>query len=48
MLAAFKADVLTLSRIFVDAILATLRNWEQGRRRPTGPSRALLFLVPRR
>lgn len=25
--------------------VATLRNWEQGRRRPTGPSRALLFLV---
>ena len=25
--------------------LATLRNWEQRRRRPTGPSRALLLLV---
>jgi putative transcriptional regulator len=25
--------------------VATLRNWEQGRRRPAGPSRALLFLV---
>jgi putative transcriptional regulator len=25
--------------------VATLRNWEQGRRRPTGPSRALLRLV---
>jgi putative transcriptional regulator len=25
--------------------VATLRNWEQGRRRPTGPSRALLNLV---
>ena len=25
--------------------IATLRNWEQGRRRPNGPSRALLGLV---
>jgi putative transcriptional regulator len=25
--------------------VATLRNWEQGRRRPRGPSRALLSLV---
>jgi putative transcriptional regulator len=25
--------------------VATLRNWEQGRRRPRGPSRALLTLV---
>jgi putative transcriptional regulator len=25
--------------------VATLRNWEQGRRRPAGPSRALLTLV---
>ncbi len=25
--------------------ISTLRNWEQGRRRPTGPSRALLRLV---
>lgn len=25
--------------------VATIRNWEQGRRRPTGPSRALLLLV---
>ncbi len=25
--------------------VATLRNWEQRRRRPTGPSRALLNLV---
>jgi putative transcriptional regulator len=27
--------------------VATLRNWEQGRRRPAGPSRALLTLVDR-
>ena len=26
---------------------ATLRNWEQGRRRPRGPSRALLHIVER-
>ncbi|MBI2894281.1 MAG: helix-turn-helix domain-containing protein [Deltaproteobacteria bacterium] len=25
--------------------VATIRNWEQGRRRPAGPSRALLMLV---
>ncbi|MBI2895933.1 MAG: helix-turn-helix domain-containing protein [Deltaproteobacteria bacterium] len=25
--------------------VGTIRNWEQGRRRPTGPSRALLRLV---
>ena len=24
---------------------ATLRNWEQGRRRPTGPARALLRIL---
>jgi len=24
---------------------ATLRNWEQGRRQPTGPARALLRIV---
>lgn len=27
---------------------ATLQNWEQGRRRPTGPSRVLLALIDRR
>jgi putative transcriptional regulator len=27
--------------------VATLRNWEQGRRRPTGPARALLTAVAR-
>jgi DNA-binding transcriptional regulator YiaG len=25
--------------------VGTLRNWEQGRRRPTGPARALLILI---
>ena len=25
--------------------LATLRNWEQGRRQPTGPARALLRAI---
>ena len=28
--------------------LGTLRNWEQGRRRPTGPARALLRIVDAR
>lgn len=27
---------------------ATVRNWEQGRRRPTGPARVLLSIVERR
>ena len=27
---------------------ATLLNWEQGRRRPTGPARVLLALIDRR
>ena len=26
---------------------ATLRNWEQGRRRPEGPARALLTIIDR-
>ncbi len=38
-----------LSQIQFSALLgvspATLRNWEQGRRRPTGPARALLRIV---
>lgn len=28
--------------------VATLRNWEQGRRRPTGPARVLLEIVQKR
>lgn len=28
--------------------VATLRNWEQGRRRPTGPARRLLDLIDKR
>ena len=37
-------------RTFADAIgvpVKTLRNWEQRRRRPTGPARVLLMLVQR-
>lgn len=29
----------------IDVQLATLRNWEQGRRVPTGPARALLRAI---
>jgi putative transcriptional regulator len=35
---------------FADAIgvpVKTLRNWEQGRRQPTGPARVLLALIAR-
>ena len=35
---------------FADAIgvpVKTVRNWEQGRRRPTGPARVLLSLIAR-
>ena len=28
--------------MMIDVSVATLRNWEQGRRRPEGPARALL------
>ncbi|CAN0584269.1 unnamed protein product, partial [Laminaria digitata] len=28
--------------------VATLRNWEQGRRAPTGPARKLLEIIDRR
>jgi len=31
----------------IDVHLATLRNWEQGRRQPTGPARALLKAIHR-
>lgn len=29
----------------IDVRVATLRNWEQGRREPTGPARALLRAI---
>jgi len=29
----------------IDVDLGTLRNWEQGRRQPTGPARALLRAI---
>ena len=29
----------------IDVQVATLRNWEQGRREPTGPARALLRAI---
>ena len=29
----------------IDAQLGTLRNWEQGRREPTGPAKALLRAI---
>ena len=29
----------------IDVNLATLRNWEQGRRQPTGPAKALLRAI---
>lgn len=29
----------------IDVRVATLRNWEQGRREPTGPARALLKAI---
>jgi putative transcriptional regulator len=37
-------------RTFADAIgvpVKTVRNWEQGRRKPTGPALVLLLLVQR-
>lgn len=35
-------------RTFAEAIgvpVKTLRNWEQGRRKPTGPARVLLLMI---
>src|SRR5690242_7173667 len=29
----------------IDVQVATLRNWEQGRREPTGPAKALLYAI---
>ncbi len=31
----------------IDVQVATLRNWEQGRRAPTGPARALIRAIDR-
>jgi putative transcriptional regulator len=31
--------------LLIDVQLATLRNWEQGRREPTGPAKALLRAI---
>ncbi len=31
--------------MLIDVQLATLRNWEQGRREPTGPAKALLRAI---
>ena len=31
----------------IDVQLSTLRNWEQGRRAPTGPARALIRAIER-
>ena len=36
-----QADFAALLRVE----LSTLRNWEQGRREPTGPAKALLFAI---
>ena len=42
-----KATGLTQARFatMIDVQLATLRNWEQGRREPTGPAKALLRAI---
>ena len=40
----------TTQRAFANSIgvpVKTLRNWEQGRRQPTGPARVLLALIAR-
>lgn len=31
----------------IDVEVSTLRNWEQGRREPTGPAKALLTVIDR-
>jgi putative transcriptional regulator len=41
---SFGATQLEFSRT-IGVSLATLRNWEQGRRRPQGPARILLLVV---
>ncbi|MNF44265.1 Antitoxin igA-2 [compost metagenome] len=42
-----KATGLTQARFaaLIDVQLGTLRNWEQGRREPTGPAKALLKAI---
>lgn len=42
-----KATGLTQARFaeIIDVQVATLRNWEQGRREPTGPAKALLRAI---
>lgn len=42
-----QATGLTQARFadLIDVQLATLRNWEQGRREPTGPAKALLRAI---
>ncbi len=42
-----KATGLTQAKFaaLIDVQLATLRNWEQGRRDPTGPAKALLKAI---
>ncbi|MGN8277779.1 helix-turn-helix domain-containing protein [Pseudomonas sp. SMV71] len=42
-----KATGLTQARFaaLIDVQLGTLRNWEQGRREPTGPAKALLRAI---
>ncbi|UZE21977.1 helix-turn-helix domain-containing protein [Pseudomonas sp. B21-056] len=42
-----KATGLTQAKFaaLIDVQLGTLRNWEQGRRAPTGPARALLRAI---
>lgn len=42
-----KATGLTQAKFanMIDVQLATLRNWEQGRREPTGPAKALLRAI---
>ncbi|MEZ1318133.1 helix-turn-helix domain-containing protein [Pseudomonas fluorescens] len=42
-----RTDGLTQARFaaLIDVQLSTLRNWEQGRREPTGPAKALLKAI---
>jgi hypothetical protein len=43
----FKETVMTRFARLLDVDVGTLRNWEQGRRHPTGPARALLGAIKR-
>lgn len=48
---AIRASTGLSQRAFARSIgipLGTLKNWEQGRRRPEGPARVLLALIARR